>query len=129
MSAMGRALGFIGVLLTLAAGMYIYSSQLRSTSATTGAATPRDTVNITGVQNDLIGIARAEREYLAGQGHYASLDELVSGNFITMKGGRPPYSYSVDSSSDSFKVTATRGTPGSPSQIWIDDTMQIHTSN
>lgn len=128
MSGMGRALGLIGVLITLAAGMYIYSSQLRSTAVTPGAATPLDTVNLTGVQNDLIGIARAEREFNAEQGHYGSLDELISGKFVYIKGARPPYSYAVETSTDSFRVTATRSTPGSPSQVWIDDTMEIHTS-
>jgi hypothetical protein len=108
--------------------MYIYSAQLRSTAATPGAATPMDTVNLTGVQNDLLGIARAEREFNAEQGHFGSLDELVSGKFITIKGSRPPYSYAVETSSDNFRVTATRTTPGSPSQLWIDDTMEMHTT-
>lgn len=125
---MGRALGFISVLITLAVGMYIYSSQLKSTAATAGAAIPREAVDITGVQSDLIGIARAEREFNAEQGHYASLDELLSANFITIKGARPPYSYAVDSSSGSFRVTATRSGPGSPAQLWIDEAMEIHRS-
>jgi hypothetical protein len=108
--------------------MYIYSSQLRSTSSVAGGATPEAAVNITGVQSDLLGIARAEREYAAEQGHYASLDDLVSAKYVTINGGRPPYSYQVETSSDGFRVTATRSTPGSPSQIWIDDRMEIHTS-
>jgi hypothetical protein len=124
---MGRALGFISILITMAVGMYIYTSQVRSTSPA-GTANPEGTVNIVGVQNDLLSIARAEREYAAEKGSYASLDELVSANYVTVKGERPPYSYQVDTSSSGFRVTATRSGPGSPAQIWIDDTMQVHSS-
>jgi hypothetical protein len=124
---MGRVLGFISILCTLGAGMYIYSSQLRST-APAGTANPQGTVNIVGVQNDLLSIARAEREYVAEKGSYASLDELVSANYVTVKGERPPYSYQVDTSADGFRVTATRSGAGSPAQIWIDQSMQVHSS-
>ncbi|HEX6503325.1 MAG TPA: hypothetical protein VF011_08755 [Terriglobales bacterium] len=125
---MARALGFLSIVITMAVGMYIYSSQLKS-AAPAGTANPEASVNIIAVQNDLVSIARAERQYLAEKGSYASLNELVSANFITIKGERPPYSYQVETSSDSFRVTATRSTPGSPTQIWIDDSMQVHSSN
>ena len=125
---MGRVLGFLSIVITLAVGMYIYSKQLPGTSPA-GTANPEGTVNIVGVQNDLLSIARAEREYVAEKGSYASLDELISANYVTIKGERPPYSYQVDTSSSGFRVTATRSTPGSPAQIWIDDTMQIHSSD
>lgn len=125
---MARALGFLSIVITMAVGMYMYSSQLKS-AAPAGTANPEASVNIIAVQNDLVSIARAERQYVAEKGSYASLNELVSANFITIKGERPPYSYQVDTSSDGFRVTATRSTPGSPAQIWIDDSMQVHTSN
>jgi len=124
---MARALGFLSLVIAMAVGMYIYSQQLKSTSPA-GTANPEGTVNIVGVQNDLLSIARAEREYQAEKGSYASLDELVSANYVTVKGERPPYSYQVDTSEAGFRVTATRSTPGSPAQIWIDDTMQVHRS-
>ena len=125
---MARALGFLSIVITMAVGMYIYSSQLKS-AAPAGTANPEASVNIIAVQNDLVSIARAERQYLAEKGSYASLNELVSANFVTLKGERPPYSYQVETSSDSFRVTATRSTPGSPTQIWVDDSMQVHSSN
>lgn len=125
---MARALGFLSIVITMAVGMYIYSSQLKSATPA-GTANPEASVNIIAVQNDLVSIARAERQYLAEKGSYASLNELVSANFVTIKGDRPPYSYQVETSSDSFRVTATRSTPGSPTQIWVDDSMQVHSSN
>jgi hypothetical protein len=42
------------------------------------------------------------------KGKYASLDELISGNYITIKGERPPYIYDVETTSGSFRATATR---------------------
>ena len=124
---MGRALGFLSLVIAMAVGMYIYTQQIKSTSPA-GTNNPEGTVNIVGVQNDLLSIARAEREYQAEKGSYASFDELVSANFITVKGERPPYSYQVDASESGFRATATRSTPGSPAQIWIDETMQVHSS-
>lgn len=125
---MARALGFLSIVITMAVGMYIYSSQLKSASPA-GTANPEASVNIVAVQDDLLSIAQAERQYVAEKGSYASLDELVSANFVTIRGQRPPYSYQVDTSADGFRVTAIRSTPGSPTQIWVDDKMQVHTSN
>jgi len=76
-----------------------------------------------------LGIANAERGYLASQGKYATLDELVSGNYITIKSERPPYTYDVETSSGSFRATATRTTKGAPAQLWITETMQVQASD
>jgi len=120
-------MGFLSLVIAMAVGMYIYSQQLKSTSPA-GTANPEGTVNIVGVQNDLLSIARAEREYQAEKGSYGSLDDLLSANYVTVKGERPPYTYQVDTSESGFRATATRSTPGSPAQIWIDESMQVHSS-
>jgi hypothetical protein len=125
---MGRVLGFLTLVIAMAVGMYIYSQQLKSTSPA-GTANPEGTVNIVGVQNDLLSIARAEREYQAEKGSYASLDELISANYVTIRGERPPYTYQVDTSETGFRATAKRSTAGSPSEVWIDETMQVHRSD
>jgi hypothetical protein len=74
---MGRAFGFLGTVITLAIGMYIYSLQVRTLTPGAGSGNPEEVATITGVKNDLIGIANAERGYLASQGKYASLGELT----------------------------------------------------
>ena len=125
---MGRAFGFISVLVVLAAGMYIYTSQFKQAAAVGGATTATGAVSITAVKSDLLNIASAERTYYVSQGKYASLDELISGNYITIKGERPPYTYSVEPSSSGFRAVATRSGPGSPAQISIDETMQVQTT-
>jgi hypothetical protein len=126
---MGRVLGFLGTIITMAIGMYIYSQQVKTLTPDAGSGNPAEIATITGVKNDLIGIANAERGYLASQGRYASLDELTSGNFITIKGERPPYIYDVETTSGSFRATATRTTQGAPAQLWITETMQVQASD
>ena len=126
---MGRAFGFIGTIATLAIGMYIYSVQIKTLSPSTGNGNPEEVATIAGVKNDLIGIANAERGYLASQGKYASLDELIGGNYITIKGERPPYVYDVQTTDNTFRVTATRATKGAPTQLWITESMQVEGSD
>lgn len=124
-----RVFGFLGTVVTLAIGMYIYSLQVKAIDPSSGAANKEEAVTITGVRNDLISIGNAERGFLASQGRYASLDELISGNYITIKSERPPYVYDVEISSGSFRATATRTTKGAPAQLWITDTMQVQASD
>jgi hypothetical protein len=126
---MGRAFGFIGTIIVMAAGMYIYSLQLKNVTAPGGGSTPTGTANVVGVKNDLISIANAERGYYATEQKYASLDELISGKYITIDRQRPPYTYDVETTSSGFRVTATRDSAGAPAQFWIDETMQVQSSN
>ena len=126
---MGRVLGFLGTIITMAIGMYIYSVQVKTLTPGGGSGNPEEVATITGVKNDLIGIANAERGYQATQGKYASLDELISGNYVTIKGERPPYIYDVQTTSGGFRATATRTTKGAPAQLWITETMQVEGSD
>lgn len=123
-----RIFGFLGTIVTLAVGMYIYSLQVKAIDPSAAATNPQSAEEaplIAGVKNDLIAIASAERGYLTQEGHYGSLNDLVSKEYITIKAERPPYSYDIETSSGNFRVTATRSTPGSPSQLWITDDMQV----
>jgi hypothetical protein len=127
---MGRVFGFLGVVIVLAIGMYVYSKQVQSSSAP-GANTPKAAIIITGVRSDLISIATAERRYFASEGKYVSLDELVSTSYITVAPQRPPYIYEVQSSSSGFRVLAIRSadnTSGTPAQLSVDENMEFQTS-
>ena len=126
---MGRVFGFVGTIVTMAIGMYIYSLQVKTLTPGAGSGNPTEVATITGVKNDLIGIANAERAYQATEGKYASLDELISGNYISIKGERPPYIYDVEINSGSFRATATRTTKGAPAQLWITQDMQVQASD
>jgi len=128
---MSRMFGFISVIIVMAIGMYIYSKQIQSTSAEAGASSPQGAINITGVRSDLVSIASAERRYFATEGKYASFDDLISTNYITVARQRPPYSYTVEVSSGSFRVVATRSgenLAGTPKELSVDDTMEFHSS-
>jgi hypothetical protein len=130
-SIMGRFFGFIGVIVVLAAGMYIYGKQAQSSSAAAGANNPRAAVNITGVRTDLMNIAQAERGYFAGEGKYVSLDELISSRSITISRQRPPYAYDVETTSTGFRVVATRAgddASGTPKELSVDQDMEFHQS-
>lgn len=124
---MGRILGLLGVVVAMAIGLYVYSSQVKTMQASP-TSDPATAANITGVKTDLLSIANAERGYLAQEGHYASLDELVGGKYLTISGSRPPYTYDVETDNDGFRVTATRSGPGSPAKIWVDQTMEVQSS-
>ena len=127
---MGRVLGFLGTIITMAIGMYIYSLQIKTLTPGAGSGNSEEVATLAGVKNDLIGIANAERGYLASQGKYASLDELISGNYISIKSERPPYIYDVEiTSSSSFRASATRTTKGAPAQLWITETMRVEASD
>jgi hypothetical protein len=128
---MGRLFGFLSVVIVLAIGMYFYSKQVQSSSAPAGANTPNAAITITGVKTDLVSIASAERRYFAGEGKYASLDELISTNYITVARQRPPYTYTVQIGSGGFRVVATRSgddTSGTPVQLSVDENMEFQTS-
>jgi hypothetical protein len=129
---MSRLFSFLSVIIVMAVGMYIYSQQIQSSSAPTGANTPKAAINIAGVKSDLMSIANAERRYFATEGKYASFDELISSNTITVARQRPPYTYDVETSSGGFRVVATRSgddTSGTPARLSVDENMEFQSSN
>jgi hypothetical protein len=129
---MGRAFGFMGVVITMAIGMYIYSLQVKAVEPGVGAGSGGNSAEaplIAGVKNDLIGIANAERGYQASEGKYASLDELIAGKYLSVRADRPPYVYDVETTGDGFRASATRTVKGAPAQLWITETMQVQASD
>ena len=126
---MGRILGFVGTLLAAAIVFYLYTRQAQNVSQLSGGGTVQSAEVLTGVKGDLIGIANAERGFNAETGRFGSFDELVAGRYISIKSERPPYSYDVQTTSSGFRVTATRSGPGSPAQLWIDETMEVQSAN
>jgi hypothetical protein len=103
--------------------------QVKTLTPGAGSGNAEEFATISGVKNDLIGIGNAERGYFASQGKYASLGELTSGNYLSIKGERPPYIYDVEIMENSFRATATRTTKGAPAQLWITENMQVQASD
>jgi hypothetical protein len=121
-----RALISIVIVLAIAYGIYrLYLTRAQPAGSATA---PTQAITITGVQNDLLAIAQAERLYLAEHGSYASLDELISsGTLLTQRPGRDGYAYSVEVTANSFTVTARYSGPPALRQptLVIDQSMQI----
>ncbi len=127
---MGRAAGFVGLLIVVAVGAYLYTRQSAGPSG--GAPATKTTVDLLAVKNDLLLLANAERGQLALEGKYATLDELVAkGAIPAERTRRPPYSYSAEvDGARGFRILATyEGPPeaGAPRRISIDETMQMKT--
>ena len=124
MRSIGGILGLLAVAVIAALTYKYYFTQGQSA----GATTPRQTIDVVGVKNDLIAMGQAERVYQAEHGSYASLDDLVSGGAMSIKKtGREGYTYESEASVDGFRVTArcpSDTAPGCTSYV-IDQTMEV----
>lgn len=123
-------LSFLSLVFVVAIGLMIYRSYFTGPGgvATMGTDNPHAVIDVTGVKNDLLRMAQAERAFQALNGRYVPLEELQSsGNLlIDPARGRQGYTYSASVSGNSFSVTATYSGPatGMPT-LSIDETMQI----
>lgn len=126
---MGRAFGFVGLMIVLCVGAWLYTRQAKSVTPE-GTGNVRAVVDTTGVQNDLLAIASSERSHFALEGKYLSLDELRNKGVINLPAaGRAGYTYSVEVGGNSFRAVASYSGPpaAAPQTISIDQTMQIRT--
>ncbi|MGH9785974.1 MAG: hypothetical protein ACRD88_17520 [Terriglobia bacterium] len=123
-------LSFLSLIFVVAIGLMIYRSYFTGPGgvATMGTDNPRAVIDVTGVKNDLLAMAQAERAFHALNGRYAPLEELrSSGNLVIDPArGRQGYTYSASVSGNSFTVTASYSGPatGMPT-LSISETMQI----
>lgn len=117
--------GLVSLVLALAIAFGIYYFYVRQVQPAGGGGAPTRAITATGVQNDLLAIAQAERMYFAEHGNYASLDTLTASGALSMaKLGRDGYTYTVEVSADTFTVTARH--PGADYPAFaIDRTMRI----
>ena len=113
------------VALVLAAliGMGVYSVYLKRAAPGPGQIATQ-AISTTGAQMDLNAIAQAQRLYFAQNGVYASLDQLVSGGAMNLsRAGRDGYTYTIETSSNGFVVTASH--PDIPAGV-IEGSRAIH---
>jgi hypothetical protein len=122
---MGRLFGFVGLMIVVGIGAYIYVGQVRT--ITPHGSSPTAAITVTAVRNDLMAIANAERQFFASNGKYAALDDLRAHSTITS--GRGDYSYSAEILDSNFIITAVySGTdPHAPKRISVNDAMEIKT--
>jgi len=124
---MGRAFGFISLIVVVGIGAYIYMRQTQGVMS--AGSNPTATVDLIGVRNDLLAIAQAERSHQAAQGNYVSIEALRSQGDLSMtRDNRGPYNYSAEVSDSAFRIVATYSGPessGMPKTLSIDQTMQV----
>ncbi len=127
MRSLGGLVGLLAVALIAGLVYKYYLSQ----PVGPGTATPVEAIDITGVKNDLVAIAQAERMYQAEHGSYASLDELTTSGAMTMKrSGRSGYTYEAETSDQGFRVIARCPAATAPgcSSYAIDQSMEVRTA-
>ncbi len=114
------------LIVVVGAGLYLYMKNVES--VTPGGTSPRTTIDATGVQNDLLAIANAERRYWATNSKYASLDELRTNGDIPVP-SRAGFAYSSEVTDAGFRIIATYSGPDpkAPKHISIDETMSLKT--
>jgi len=125
---MGRAFGFLTLIIGVAVGAYIYMRQTQAVMSE-GTKSPTAIVDLMGVRSDLLAMAQAERTHSAMQGSYTTIASLRSQGELSMpRDNRGPYNYSAEISESGFQIVATYSGPessGMPKTISIDQTMQI----
>lgn len=128
--------GMISILIVAAISLGGYFIYLKQAAPGPGMVATQ-TISLTGVQNDLMAIAQAERMYFAQNGSYADLQTLQSsGTMNITRTSRDGYTYTVEPSANTFTVTARYAAPpvDVPSGVTppyfptlsIDQTMAIH---
>jgi len=124
-----RSLGsLVGILVVAAVVGLIYKYYFSQSQQATPVAHPQQTIDVTGVKNDLLAMAQAERVYQTEHNSYGSLDELVSSGAMAMKkSGRNGYTYEAAASTENFQIIAhcpSTTLPGCTNYV-IDQTMEI----
>jgi hypothetical protein len=122
---MKAGLGLAGLIITVAIGYMIYSSQLQQSANEMPLTQQASSI---AVRSDLLSLGKAEKLYWAANGSYASLEQLQSSKVMSpVPSGRAGYDYSIEiDGAAHFRITAVPTTPASPDlpTISIDETLQ-----
>jgi hypothetical protein len=128
--------GLIGIMVTAAIGLGIYMYTLKQAAPGPGMVVTQN-ISLVGVKNDLISIAQAERLYYTQNGSYTDLSTLASsGTMNITRTSRDGYTYSAETSGNTFTVTASYTappvenaagvTPPHFPTFTIDQSMEVH---
>ena len=123
---MRAAFSFIGILIVLGIGYFIYTAQIKSCPE--GDSLPRQS-NLIAVRQDLLSLGQAEKLYRATNGSYAAIDQLRNAGVVSIipDGYRWGYEYGAEEyGTDYFRITAipidrSLNLP----TLSIDETLQI----
>jgi len=123
---------FIGLLVAALISGGIYFFYFRAMPTTDAGTAPTQAISLTGVRMDLLQIAKAERQYIASNGHCSGLDDLTSSGTMNLaRTERDGYTYEVKcGEGNDFAVLAHHAPalPDSPIRypiLAIDQNMQV----
>lgn len=124
---MRAVFSLLGVVIALAIGYYLISVQWSPQER--APVTPKQRIDLAGLQSDLLSIGQAERLYQASHGSYGTLDQLREDGALSVSAARRRgYTYTIEVDGGAhFTVTATPSDPansGLPT-LFIDETLQI----
>jgi hypothetical protein len=103
--------GFIGLMVVAAISVGAYVIFLKQAAPEPGMVATQS-ISVTGVKNDLIAIAQAERMYYVQNASYADLDTLKNnGTMNIARTSRDGYTYSVEPNATGFTATARYTAP------------------
>lgn len=118
-----RVFGFLGVVIVLCAGFFIYQ---RSATAVP-AGSPREQIDTVAIRQRLLTIAQTERQYQATNGKYATLEQLDADSLLPGGTEQRGYTYTAAISATGFTITATpeaSDKAGWPT-LEVTDSMQV----
>ena len=98
-----RAFGFLGVVVVLCAGFFIY--QRAATDIPAGS--PQQQIDTVAIRQRLLTIAQTERQYQATNGKYATLEQLDANDLLPGGTEQRGYTYTAAVSATGFTITAT----------------------
>jgi hypothetical protein len=128
--------GLISLMIVAAISIGVYMFFLKQASPGPGMVATQ-AISVSGVQNDLVAIAQAERMYYVQNNSYADLATLQSGGTMNIaRTSRDGYTYSVEPSGNGFVATARYTAPLAPNPAGVtpphfptytvDQTMEVH---
>ena len=119
--------GFLGIVLAAGAALYLYNAQPTRTGGS-GAGSPQEQIDVTGIRMALLEIAQAERTYVAAHGTYGTFEQLRAEGAPALGTDRRGYAFQLElNGSQGFRATATptdANKQGWPT-LSIDASMQI----
>ena len=119
-----RIFGFIGVLVVLGVGFFMYQ---RSGADLPGGESATAQIDTTAIRQRLLTIAQTERQYQASNGKYATLEQLAGENLLPGGIEQRGYTFTAAVTSTGFTITATP--TGDDKEDWptleITETMQV----
>jgi len=99
-----RVFGFLGVIVVLCTGLYIYQ---RSASDVADGGSPQEKIDTVAIRQRLLAIAQTERQYQATSGKYATLEQLASESLLPGGTEQRGYTFTAAITSTGFTITAT----------------------